>query len=130
MKSLLLCLFVAIVSFSAKAKSIDNGIEASKSDINGTVVNTVSKKALKDVSVTVYTSNKEKVLITDVNGHYSFDDLTPGTYRVVFEKSGYKKVVKEKVVIKGDDGLQLNIEMLEEGDFMFVPGVLNMSAFN
>jgi hypothetical protein len=129
MKSFILCLIVVIISFTAKAKSVDPREDASKCDIGGIVVSTVNKKTLKDVNVTVYSTKKEKVIITDANGNYSFDDLKPGTYKVVFEKSGYRKVVKEKVVIKGDDGLQLNVEMIEEGNFMFVPGVMDMSAF-
>lgn len=129
MKSLILCLCVVIASVTAKATTTEP-FTGCKCDMNGTVVNTVNKKALKDVNISVYTTKKEKVITTDANGNYSFDDLKPGTYKVIFEKNGYKKVVKEKVIIKGDDGLQLNVEMLEEGDFMFVPGVLNMSTFN
>lgn len=130
MKSFLLCLFLFVFSAAAKAGTIEPSTESIKNDISGIVISTVSKKAIKDVNVTVYTSKKEKILITDANGFYAFDDLKPGTYKVVFEKNGYKKVVKDRVVIKGDDALQLNIEMIEEGDFIFVPGVLNMSAFN
>ena len=36
-----------------------------------------------------------------------------------------KKVTKEKIIIKTDDGFQLNIEMAEEKDFDFMPGAFN-----
>jgi hypothetical protein len=131
MKSLLLCSILAIAASMAKAgQGLESANGIMKADISGTVISTINKKGLKDVNVTVYTTRKEKVIATDCNGNFSFDDLKPGTYKVVFEKNGYKKVVKDKVVIKGDDGLQLNVEMIEEGDFIFVPGVLNMSSFN
>jgi hypothetical protein len=34
-------------------------------------------------------------------------------------------VTKEKIIIKTDDGFLLNIEMMEEKDFDFVPGAFN-----
>ena len=38
-----------------------------------------------------FVPKKEKVVITDGTGAYSFDDLKPGVYKFVFEKEGYKK---------------------------------------
>jgi hypothetical protein len=84
-------------------------------------------KPLNNVSVTAYfaSNKKEKVVVSDGNGNYAFNDLKPGTYKFVFEKDGYKKVTKEKIIIKTDDGFLLNIEMMEEKDFDFVPGAFN-----
>ena len=79
----------------------------------GSVLNAEGKKPLKDVSVTAYlSSKKEKVVITDGSGAYAFDDLKPGIYKFVFEKEGFKKVVKEKICVKVDEGFQMDIEML------------------
>ena len=88
---------------------------------------TTTKKPLTNVSVTAYLTSdkKEKVVLSDSNGNYAFDDLKPGVYKFVFEKDGYKKVTKEKVFIKTDEGFQLNIEMAEEKDFDFIPGAFN-----
>ena len=93
-----------------------------KDDMSGVVVNADNKKPLKDVSVTaVLISRKEKIVLTDDEGTFSFDELKPGTYKFVFEKAGYKKIVKEKVVIKTDEAFQMNIEMIESHDFDIVP---------
>lgn len=123
-KLLLLIGFAVFASLAAKANN-DPGESAEntkKSDILGGVFNSGTRKPLNSVSVTAYlTSKKEKTVITDGNGNYSFDDLKPGTYRLVFEKEGYKKVTKDKVMIKTDDGFQLNIEMMEQEDFDFRP---------
>jgi len=54
------------------------------------------------------------VVITDGSGVYAFDDLKPGVYKLVFEKEGFRKVVKEKVCVKVDEGFQMDIEMLQE----------------
>ncbi|HEV8284468.1 MAG TPA: carboxypeptidase-like regulatory domain-containing protein [Chitinophagaceae bacterium] len=111
-KTLLLIATFILGSLIAKANVDDPG---KKDDILGSVVNAEGKKPLKDVSVTAYlSSKKEKVVITDGTGTYSFDDLKPGVYKFVFEKEGYKKVVKEKVTVKVDESFQLDIEMLQD----------------
>ena len=63
-------------------------------------------------------------MITDASGNYAFSELKPGTYKLVFEKTGYKKVTKDKVTIRPDEGCQLNVEMDEEEEFHIVPGQL------
>jgi carboxypeptidase family protein len=114
---LLISLFV-ISSLIAKADT-DPG---KKDDIMGSVIGAEGKKPLKDVCITAYLcSKKEKVVITDGTGAYSFDDLKPGVYKFVFEKEGYKKVVKEKVTVKVDEGFQLDIEMLQDNSTDVMP---------
>jgi|SRR6218665_875573 len=101
-----------------------------KSDIEGLVTHAENKKPLKDVSITAYLiSRKEKAVHTDELGGYSFDALKPGTYRLVFEKAGFKRVTKEKVVIKTEEAFQLNIEMIESKDFDLVPSPMHFSDF-
>jgi len=111
-KILLLLCSLIMASFIARAGDPRNG---RKEDIMGSVVNAQGKKPLKDVSVTAYlSSKKEKVVITNGCGAYAFEDLKPGVYKFVFEKDGYKKVVKENVSIKVDEGFQMDIEMLQD----------------
>ena len=130
-KLLLLCFVCFAATMVASANTgPGNGEESKKNDIAGGVIHSESKKPLGNVSVTAYSSSKkEKVVTTDNYGNYYFDDLKPGTYKLVFEKSGFKKVTKEKVVIRGDDGCQLNVELNEESEFMIIPGQLFFSDF-
>jgi uncharacterized membrane protein len=101
-----------------------------KNDLAGVILHGESKKPLKDVVVTAYlVSKKEKAVQTDESGNYGFEELKPGTYKFVFEKSGYKRVTKEKVVVKTDEGFQLNIEMIESKDFNLVPSPLLFADF-
>lgn len=117
-KFLLLISFFVLGSFIAKANT-DPG---KKDDIMGSVIGAEGKKPLKDVCITAYLcSKKEKVVITDGTGAYSFDDLKPGVYKFVFEKEGYKKVIKEKVTVKVDEGFQLDIEMLQDNSTDVMP---------
>ena len=117
-------IMTASCSAVAYANDTDPGIggKGKKDDVNGVVIDADEKKPLKDVSITAYlTSKKEKVVLTDEDGGYAFDELKPGTYKFVFEKTGYKKVVKEKVVVKVDEGFQLRVEMLEDKDSGLMP---------
>lgn len=105
-------------------------VTGKKEDIVGIVSVGDNKKPLKDVSVTAYlVSKKEKSVVTDETGSYVFDELKPGTYKFVFEKTGYKKVTKEKVVIRTDEAFQLNIEMIENRDFDLVPSPMHFIDF-
>ncbi len=125
MKQKLLLLAISVLGFAvAKANTIDGPGpgDGKKDEINGYVIHAETKKPIKDVSITaVLVSKKEKVVATDETGGYAFDQLKPGVYKFIFEKSGYKKITKEKVVIKTDEAFQLNIEMIEVADFEIVP---------
>ena len=125
-KLFLLTCFAVLASFWASASDAPPGVgenEAKKNDVVGGVYHTDTKKPLENVSVTAYSaSKKEKVAITDANGNYSFTDLKPGTYKFVFEKGGYKKVTREKIISKVDEAHQLNINMEAHSAFDFMPG--------
>jgi uncharacterized GH25 family protein len=101
----------------------DGEDKSKKSDITGGVYDTDSKKPIPNVSITAFTLNKkEKVVFTDANGNFSFEDLKQGTYKFVFEKSGYRKQTKEKILTRVDEALQLNINLEEHFIFDFMPG--------
>jgi len=124
---LLTCVCLLGFLFSHAGTGPDKG-NGKKDDVNGIVIHADTKKPLKDVSITAYlTSKKEKVVITDGNGNYAFDDLKPGTYRFVFEKDGYKKVVKEKIIAKVDEAFQLDIEMIENENIDLMPSPFHFS---
>ena len=131
MKLKLLLLGCLVVFASAIAKANTSPSEADetnkKNEINGGVYHNETKKPLNNVSVTAYfaSNKKEKVVVSDGNGNYAFNDLKPGTYKFVFEKDGYKKATTEKMIITNDDVFLLNREMMEVKDFDFVPGAFN-----
>jgi hypothetical protein len=120
-------LFASVIAKANPTAPTESDGTTKKNDINGGVYHNSTKKPLTNVSITAYLTSdkKEKVVLSDSNGNYAFDDLKPGVYKFVFEKDGYKKVTKEKVFIKTDEGFQLNIEMAEEKDFDFIPGAFN-----
>ena len=125
MKPKIFLLFIGLLGFAAARANADPDPASDPNkiaEINGFIVHAENKKPLKDVSVTAYLiSKKEKAIITEEDGSYAFDELKPGTYKFVFEKVGFKRVTKEKVVIKTDETFQLNIEMIENKDSDLMP---------
>jgi len=129
-KLLLLSCFAIFATFISRANDTPPETDIKKDEINGSVVHLDTKKPLNNVIVTAYSSSKkEKIVITDGNGNYNFDELKPGTYKFVFEKNGFKRVTKDKVVVKTDESFQLNIEMDEHQSFDFMPGPFQFSDF-
>ena len=91
-------------------------------EVAGNIFDGDSKKPLQQVTVTAYSANKkEKFVLTDDLGHFEFDELKTGIYKLVFEKEGYRKVVREKVSIKTDETFQMRIEMMEADGFDLMP---------
>lgn len=133
MKQKLILLAVGLLGFAAAKANNDDpgtGIKGKKDDINGLVTHSESKKPMKDVTVTAYlVSKKEKLVLTDDAGNFAFDELKPGTYKFVFEKAGFKRVTKEKVVVKTDEAFQLNIEMIETAQYDLAPSPFHFSDF-
>ena len=81
-----------------------------------------SNRPLRDVTVTVYEDQQVrlKAIVTDEDGSFGLGALKPGTYKVVFQKEGYRKVVREKVVVKTEGGIRLDVEM-EESPYELSP---------
>lgn len=99
----------------------------SKAELNGSVYQSGSRKPISNVTITAYSANrKEMSVATDANGQYYFDGLKSGVYRFVFEHQGFRKVTREKVAIRTDEGVQINIGMDEEEEFNWLPGLLPM----
>jgi hypothetical protein len=129
MKPKFLLLGISLLGFAAAKANAGGPGEGKKDELNGIVIHADSKKPLKDVSVTaILISKKEKVVMTDEEGSFAFDELKPGTYKFIFEKAGFKKITKEKVVIKTDEAFQLNIEMIESNDFDIVPSPFSFAS--
>lgn len=90
-------------------------------EINGMIIDAETKKGLKEVKVTIYTaSKKEKSVITDKTGKFAMNELKAGDYKLVFEKEGYLRHTLEKISIKPEETFQVNIELTEDTEMMFI----------
>jgi len=110
----------------------NNGTKDKKEDpdMTGSITFIETGKPLKDVSVTAYNvSKKEKVTVSDLNGNFSLVDLKPGVYKFVFQKEGFQKVIREKIILKTNEDYQLNIQMAEEESiFDLMPSPLRFTG--
>jgi hypothetical protein len=135
MKPKILLLAIGLLGFAvakANATTDPNPCNDKKKvdEVNGMIHDSENKKPLKDVTITAYSvSKKEKTVQTDETGNYAFDELKPGIYKFVFEKAGFKRVTKEKVVVKTDETFQLNIEMIGSNDLELMPSPFHFSDF-
>jgi len=121
---LLLIAICTLGCLKSKASGIDpiNPNPGKINEVAGNIFDGDSKKPLQNVTVTAYsTTKKEKFVITDEFGRFEFDELKTGTYKLVFEKEGYRKVIREKVAIKTDETFQMKIEMIEADGFDLMP---------
>lgn len=108
-KRLLAC--AVVLGFSIAAKASD------EVEVAGRVVDADTKKPIREVVITaLHTATKEQSILTNVGGSYAFGELKPGTYKITFQAEGYKKIVKEKIVVKPNSTVLMNIEMLAEDD--------------
>ena len=137
MKPKFLLLIVSLLGFAVAQANTGPDPEPSpckeknkKNEVNGVITHSENKKPIRDVSITAYSvSKKEKTVQTDESGNYFFDELKPGTYKFVFEKAGFKRVTREKVVVMTDEGFQLDIEMTENRGFELMPSPFHFSDF-
>lgn len=134
MKTKIVLLSLGLLSFglaNASTDPVPSTTKGKKDDIVGQVViQNDSKKPIRDVNVTAYlVSRKEKTVLTGENGTYAFDELKAGVYKFVFEKAGFKKVTKDKVVVRTDEAFQLNIEMIQDNGFDLMPSPLHFTDF-
>ena len=98
--------------------------EAQKADLYGGVFNSETKRGLNNVTITAthLASRKEKVVQTNDDGDYTFTDLEAGTYKFVFVRSGYKKVVKDKIYIRENEAFQIDVALQPHNQYDFLPG--------
>jgi len=120
---LLLCSLFSFANNGEKGKKDDP-------DLMGVIVAAETGKPIRDVNITAYSnSKKEKSVTSNAAGNFSLTDLKPGTYKFVFEKDGFEKVVREKIVLKTKEDYQLTIQMFEEESiFDLIPSPLHFSS--
>ncbi len=126
MKAMRLTLTAGLILSVLIAKADGGGGKEKKGRINGEdiyghVTNAGTDRPLKDVTITaILLSRKEKITVTGITGEFGMDELKPGTYKLVFEKDGFKRVIKEKVTVKPNSSVQVNVEM-EDRDYDIGP---------
>jgi hypothetical protein len=97
-------LLFMLLSISAHAQ-FRAGLQGSVTDAQGAAIPGAT------VTLTNEETNKKQDTKTGAEGYYRFDRLSPGTYTVSAEVTGFKKKLLEKVVISAEQLQGLNIEL-------------------
>ena len=89
-----LCLLSCMVGLSFAQNSNSSDIRGTATDASGAV--------LPDVTVTVFNNDTgvSRDFVTNSDGLYDTNSILPGTYTVTFTKTGFRKLVKNSIVLQ------------------------------
>jgi len=85
-------------------------------NVYGTLAGTVtdsSGAAVADATVTLTNldTNEKHTMSTNASGDYTFVNILPGKYKVEAEKSGFKKVVRQPILVQIESGLKVDLTL-------------------
>jgi len=85
--------------------------------VYGTIAGTAtdaSGAAVADATVTLTnldTASKQSIT-TDTSGNYTFVNIQPGRYKLESEKAGFKKFVREPILVQIESGLRVDVSLV------------------
>src|SRR5712691_1013334 len=80
--------------------------------ITGTVTDTSGAAIAKaSVTLTNLDNAQKRDIETDASGNYTFVNILPGRYKLEGEKAGFKKFVREPIVVQIESGLRVDISL-------------------
>ncbi|MCG3163920.1 MAG: hypothetical protein JMDDDDMK_05379 [Acidobacteria bacterium] len=107
-KTLPLAVFTVLVLFSAATALA----QEARGTITGKVMDTNKAVVLgATVKVTNVAMGTSTTLRTNDDGFYQAPYLIPGTYQIMVEASGFKRYVRDGVLLQVNDSLQIDIEL-------------------
>ncbi|HKX27067.1 MAG TPA: TonB-dependent receptor [Blastocatellia bacterium] len=95
---------------SAAAQSTYGSIVGSVADSTGAAVSDAQ------VTLTSLGTAQKRTVTTSTEGLYTFVNLAPGPYRVDVEKQGFKRFVREPIVVEVQQSLRIDVQ-LQVGEF-------------
>lgn len=63
------------------------------------------------VTLTNMDTNEKHNIQTDASGNYTFVNILPGKYKVEAEKTGFKKVVRQPIIVQIESGLKVDLTL-------------------
>ena len=102
---LLAVLLWAAIPAAVFGQNIYGKISGTVSDSSGASIGQAT------VTLTNLDTNTKNQIASDSSGSYSFPNVPPGRYRIEAEKSGFKKFVREPIIVEIESGLKIDITM-------------------
>ncbi|PYX30639.1 MAG: hypothetical protein DMG77_09090 [Acidobacteria bacterium] len=101
--SVVTILLLVVASYPAWGQSVYGTIAGTVTDSSGAAV------AGTTVTLTNVDKNEKHDIATDASGTYTFVNILPGRYKLEAEKSGFKKFVREPIMVQIESGLKVDI---------------------
>jgi len=99
-------IFVLTLSLqTARAQNVYGTIAGNITDASGAAV------ADATVTLTNLATAEKHIMQSSASGQYTFVNVLPGRYRIEGEKSGFKKFVREPIVVEIESGLRIDIPL-------------------
>jgi hypothetical protein len=73
--------------------------------IAGTVTDAATRKPLKDIKITAVSPSQRASTVSDDKGFYILQNLTPDTYQLSYERSGYETALEGGVTVQQDQNV-------------------------
>lgn len=108
--------FVPVVGLVAALLLVALAVPADAQDFRGTITGRVTdpqggRLPGATVTATHEETNVASPTTTTGDGNYTIPYLIPGHYRLTVELSGFKKMVREKLDVRVDDRLTLDVTL-------------------
>lgn len=98
-------IIVALAPVSAWAQNVYGTVAGTVTDTSGAVIANAS------ITLTNVNTGLKRNISTDSSGNYTFVNILPGRYRIEGEKTGFKKFVREPIVVQIESGLRVDIAL-------------------
>jgi len=106
MRHLVFCLVLLLArAASANAQSFFGTVVGTINDASGAAVPGAA------VAIINAGTSERRTAQTDADGNYQFVNLTPGQYRVEVEKQGFRRLVRENVVVEVQSTVRIDAAM-------------------
>jgi hypothetical protein len=102
---LALITFLVLSPCTARAQNVYGTIAGTVTDASGAAV------AGATVTLTNLGTSETHSMQSSSSGEYTFVNILPGRYRVEGEKSGFKKFVREPILVEIESGLRIDIQL-------------------
>jgi len=100
--SLVVMMVLTLSSHGAWSQSVYGKIAGSVTDQSGAAI------ANATLTLTNLATGAKQTMESSASGEYAFVNILPGRYRIEGEKSGFKKFVREPIVVEIESGLRVD----------------------
>jgi Carboxypeptidase regulatory-like domain len=104
--SALAILLLTMSAAAGRGQRVYGTIGGTATDASGAAV------AEASVTLTNLDNGGKQSITTDTSGNYTFVNIQPGRYKLESEKAGFKKFVREPIIVQIESGLRVDISLV------------------